>query len=87
MIDFVLSPPTVSTNVYFSLTENQLLGLMRQYGSKEEVLTQLPEVSLQLNDGSAYAHKGRVESISGVVDRSTGTASLRAVFPTRKGCC
>lgn len=80
---------TVSDNsdmyVYFSLTENQLLGLMRQYGSKEEVLTQLPEVDLLLNDGSIYAHKGRVESISGVVDRSTGTASLRAVFPNPDG--
>ena len=80
---------TVSDNsdmyVYFSLTENQLLGLMRQYGSKEEVLSQMPEVSLLLNDGSAYAHKGRVESISGVVDRSTGTASLRAVFPNPEG--
>ena len=80
---------TVSDNsdmyVYFSLTENQLLGLMRQYGSKEEVLSQMPEVSLLLNDGSAYAHKGCVESISGVVDRSTGTASLRAVFPNPEG--
>ena len=80
---------TVSDNsdmyVYFSLTENQLLGLMRQYGSKEEVLSQMPEVSLLLNDGSAYAHKGRVESISGVVDRWTGTASLRAVFPNPEG--
>lgn len=80
---------TVSDNsdmyVYFSLTENQLLGLMRQYGSKEEVLSKMPEVDLLLNDGSAYAHKGRVESISGVVDRSTGTASLRAVFPNPEG--
>lgn len=80
---------TVSDNsdmyVYFSLTENQLLGLMRQYGSKEEVLSKMPEVDLLLNDGSAYAHKGRIESISGVVDRSTGTASLRAVFPNPEG--
>lgn len=80
---------TVSDNsdmyVYFSLTENQLLGLMRQYGSKEEVLSKMPEVDLLLNDGSIYAHKGRVESISGVVDRSTGTASLRAVFPNPDG--
>lgn len=45
----------------------------------------MPEVDLLLNDGSAYAHKGRVESISGVVDRSTGTASLRAVFPNPEG--
>lgn len=80
---------TVSDNsdmyVYFSLTENQLLALTRQYGSKQEALQNLPEVELQLADQSIYAEKGRVESISGVVDVNTGTVSLRAVFPNRKG--
>lgn len=80
---------TVSDNsemyVYFSLTENQLLALTRQYGSKADALKNLPEVELQLNDQSMYAEKGRIESISGVVDRTTGTASLRAVFPNRNG--
>lgn len=80
---------TVSDNsnmyVYFSLTENQLLSLVRQYGSKQGILEQLPEVELQLNDKSLYNRKGRIESISGVVDRSTGTVSLRAVFPNPEG--
>lgn len=80
---------TVSDNsdmyVYFSMTEGQLLALTRQYGSKEAVLKSLPEVSLQLSDQSMYPQKGRIESISGVVDRSTGTASLRAVFPNPEG--
>ena len=76
---------TVSDNsdmyVYFSLTENQLLSLIRQYGSKDEALKQMPEIDLVLNDQSTYAHKGKIETISGVIDRSTGTVSLRAVFP------
>lgn len=76
---------TVSDNsvmyVYFSLTENQLLGLMRQYGSKEKAIEDMPELKLQLNDRELYAHGGRVESISGVVDSKTGTASIRAAFP------
>lgn len=86
-----LSQPltTVSDNsdmyVYFSLTENQLLGLIRQYGSKEEALKQMPEIDLLLNDRSDYAKKGKIESISGVIDRSTGTVSLRAVFPNKEG--
>ena len=78
---------TVSDNsdmyVYFSMTENQLLALTRQYGSKAEVLKNMPEVKLQLNDGTVYAENGRIESISGVVDRSTGTAGIRAVFPNK----
>ena len=80
---------TVSDNsdmyVYFSLTENQLLGLIRQYGSKDEALKQMPEIDLQLNDRSAYPQKGRIETISGVIDRNTGTVSLRAVFPNENG--
>ncbi|MGN0309665.1 MAG: efflux RND transporter periplasmic adaptor subunit [Bacteroides sp.] len=75
---------TVSDNsqmyVYFSLTENQLLDMVRRYGSKRAALEGMPPVELQLNDRTSYALKGKVESISGVVDRSTGTASLRAVF-------
>lgn len=80
---------TVSDNsdmyVYFSMTENQLLGLIRQYGSKEEALKNMPFIGLQLNDKSVYAGKGKIESISGVINRSTGTVSLRAVFPNPEG--
>lgn len=80
---------TVSDNaqmyVYFSLTENQLIGMVRQYGSKNNILKNLSEVELLLNDKSLYNQKGRVESISGVVDRNTGTTSLRAVFPNPDG--
>ena len=80
---------TVSDNsdmyVYFSMTENQLLNLIRRYGSKEEALKQMPEIDLMLNDNSAYSQKGKIETISGVIDRSTGTVSLRAVFPNKEG--
>ena len=76
---------TVSDNssmyVYFSMTENQLLALTRKHGSMDEALKQLPEVELVLNDRSTYGQKGRVESISGVIDRQTGTVTARAVFP------
>lgn len=80
---------TVSDNsemyVYFSMTENQLLGLTRRYGSVDATLRQMPEVRLQLNDGSLYDHAGRIESISGVIDTSTGSVSLRAAFPNPEG--
>lgn len=76
---------TVSDNssmyVYFSMTENQLLSLTRQYGSMEEAMNNMPDIELQLNDGSIYELKGKIESISGVIDRQTGTVSVRSVFP------
>lgn len=76
---------TVSDNsdmyVYFSMTENQLLALTRQYGSMDEALKNMPEVELVLNDNSVYNKKGVIESISGVIDRQTGTVMARVVFP------
>ena len=80
---------TVSDNsvmyVYFSMTENQLLGLIRQYGSKDKALEQMPAIKLTLSDKSEYAHEGRIETISGVIDQSTGSVSIRAAFPNQEG--
>ena len=62
---------TVSDNsemyAYFSLSEKQVLSLTEQYGSLDSALESFPEVSL-------------VDVISGIVDKTTGTVSLRAVF-------
>ena len=80
---------TVSDNsdvyVYFSMTENQLLNLTRQYGSIANTLKNMPDVRLVLNDGSVYDRTGRIESISGVIDTSTCSVQLRAVFPNADG--
>lgn len=69
--------------VYFSLSEKQVLSLTAQYGSLDSTLASFPEVSLQLNDGSVYEQKGKVDVISGIIDKTTGTVSLRAVFDNK----
>lgn len=71
--------------VYFSITENQILSLVRQYGSVEKALAGMPKVSLLLSDGTTYAHEGTVDAISGTIDTETGAISLRAVFPNPEG--
>ncbi|MCR5821159.1 MAG: efflux RND transporter periplasmic adaptor subunit [Bacteroidaceae bacterium] len=75
---------TVSDNhqmyVYFSITESQMLNMTRKAGSAEKAVKAMPPVRLQLVDGSEYEQTGRVETASGVVDQSTGSVSLRAVF-------
>ena len=80
---------TVSDNsemyVYFSMTENQLLNLTRKYGSIANTLKNMPDIQLQLNDGSIYDQTGRIESISGIIDSSTGSVQLRAAFPNKGG--
>lgn len=76
---------TVSDNsevyVYFSMTERQLLELGREHGSMKEAIATMPEIGLELSDGKLYPHKGKIETISGVIDASTGAVSLRATFP------
>lgn len=78
---------TISDNsqmyVYFSFNESQLLGILKKFGSMENAIKNLPDIQLQLSDGSIYEQTGRIETISGVIDRSTGTFSIRAVFDNR----
>lgn len=80
---------TISDNrevyVYFSLPENRMLSLIKQYGAADKAVKAMPSVSLTLGDGSRYEKQGRVESISGVLDKQTGSVSLRAVFPNAGG--
>ena len=69
--------------VYFSMTENELRSLVREYGTPERLIKQMPEIELQLNDGTRYESKGHIESISGIINTQTGTASVRGVFPNK----
>ncbi len=80
---------TVSDNqqmyVYFSMSESQLLQLTRNSGSVEAAIEAMPNVELTLVDGTTYETKGKVESVSGVVDRATGSVQIRAVFDNETG--
>jgi membrane fusion protein (multidrug efflux system) len=66
---------------YFSITENQALDLIGRYGSIAQFVSQAPEVSLKLSNGSDYQQKGRINAVSGTVDDATGAVTLRATFP------
>jgi membrane fusion protein (multidrug efflux system) len=70
--------------VYFSMSESQVLSLKRQYGALENALQELPDVQLQLSDGTIYSEKGRIEAILGIIDPTTGSVTLRAKFSNRK---
>lgn len=87
LVDASITTPltTVSDDeemyVYFSMTENQILSLVRESGTLEKAMEQMPEVELCLSDGKMYGHSGKVDAISGTIDTSTGAVSLRATFP------
>ena len=65
---------------YFSITENQTLDLIQQYGSLNQFLQQASDVQLKLSNGPIYPQHGRINAVSGTVDNTTGAVSLRATF-------
>ena len=69
--------------VYFSLSEREVTDLSMKYGSLDRFMSEMPDVSLLLSNGTEYGQKGRVDAVSGIVDANTGAVSLRAVFPNR----
>lgn len=76
---------TVSNNstmqVYFSMTEKDLLDMTKTAGGVNAAISSYPAVKLQLADGSIYNHPGKVATVSGVIDPTTGSVSMRADFP------
>lgn len=81
---------TISDNsqiyAYFSLTERDLLD-MTDGGAKRlsEAIAEMPEVTLTLANGTQYPLKGKVATVSGVIDNATGSASVRALFDNPSG--
>ena len=67
--------------VYFSMTEKELLNLTKAGGTLKEQLEKMPDVQLRLADESLYKYKGKIDAVSGVIDQSTGSVSMRAIFP------
>lgn len=75
---------TVSNNstmeVFFSLSESQILSMSKTNGSVQAAIAAFPAVKLQLADGSIYNHPGKVVKMSGVIDATSGSLSLIAHF-------
>lgn len=67
---------------YFSMNEKEYLNFLeKSYGATvPEKLRNLPMVELQLANGSIYPEKGRIETVSGQIDATTGTMQFRVAF-------
>lgn len=66
--------------VYFSMTEKELLDLVRQDSTPGKIIEKMPEVSLLTADGRSYEEKGKITTISEVIDQATGSVRARATF-------
>ena len=81
---------TISDNsevyAYFSFTESDLLDLSNGgTTSLDEGIKAMPEVEFELSSGTRYPLKGRVATVSGLIDNATGAASARALFDNPSG--
>ena len=67
--------------VYFSMTEKDMLVLSKAEGGLRGAVDALPAVKLLLADGTEYGYEGKVVTASGVIDQATGSVQLKARFP------
>ena len=68
---------------YFTMNEKEYFDFLENsYGATiAEKLKNLPMVELELANGSKYAEKGRIETVTGQVDAQTGTIQFKVAFP------
>jgi membrane fusion protein (multidrug efflux system) len=70
-----------SMEVYFSMTEKDVLAMGKNAGGLTGAIEAMPAVKLKLADGTEYGQEGRVTKMSGVIDAATGSVQIIAVFP------
>lgn len=72
---------------YFSMNEKQLLFFNKTFKGETTAakLKAAPEVSLVLVDGSEYDQKGKIATMNGLVNPTTGTTQFRAEFKNPEG--
>jgi len=66
---------------YFQVSETEYLRLLGKEIRGHNFGAEHQKVSLQLADGSAYPYPGRIETMAGDFDKSTGSIAIRARFP------
>lgn len=69
-----------TVEVFFSMSEREVLAMSKNAGGATAALSEMPEVKLQLADGTIYNHPGKVVKMSGVIDAATGSYSIIAHF-------
>jgi len=72
---------------YFSMSEPDFIAFKNNFAGNtlQEKLKQAPPVELILADNTPFAQKGKIETIEGQFNKTTGAISFRATFPNADG--
>ena len=79
-----------NTTMYaeFSVTESIVESMVQEgmnASDVEKYINQLPDATFIMKNGTEYPHKGRVVSLTGVVNASTGSLTSKVSFPNPDG--
>ena len=79
-----------NTTMYaeFSVTESIVESMVQEGMNKADVekyLANMPPVTFVMKNGTEYPHKGRIVSMTGVVNTATGSLTLKVSFPNPDG--
>ncbi len=66
---------------YFSISDNEAIEIINEFGSTDAFLSHAPIVHIKLSNGETYKGDGRITAMSGTVESTTGAMTLRATFP------
>lgn len=69
----------------FSVSESVLEERAQESASDQGSLADFPDVSFLFKNGTEYSKKGRITSITGTVDRTTGALTCKATFDNPDG--
>ena len=72
----------------FSVTEAIVEAMVKEGMDAKEVdkyIANLPEATFVMKNGTEYPHKGRVVSLTGVVNAETGSLTSKVSFPNPEG--
>ena len=88
MSELTMLSGNMTMDAEFSVTESLIeesvsAGYTKE--DREKVIAQLPDVTFVMKNGTEYPHKGRVTSLTGVVNALTGSLSCKASFPNPEG--
>ena len=88
MTELTMLSGNTTMDAEFSVTEALIeesvsAGFTKE--DREKVIAQLPDVTFIMKNGTEYPHKGRITSLTGVVNAITGSLSCKASFPNPEG--
>ena len=88
MTQLTMLSGNTTMNAEISITEAIVEAMVKEGVSSSELekhLANMPEATFVMKSGTEYPHKGRVVSLTGVVNAATGSLTAKVSFPNPDG--